>query len=125
MCNLVRKLKKARPDKDVIAGNVCTPMGYQDLVISGADAVKVGVGCGAACTTRIKTGFGVPQFTAIDKCAHIAKKLRVPIIADGGIVYQKDMVLALAAGASSVMCGKLFARTRESACPKHKIVKDG
>lgn len=121
MCKFIRHLKKQCPDKEIIAGNVCTAMGYQDLVTAGADAVKVGVGCGAACTTRIKTGFGVPQFSAIRKCAELARKLRVPIIADGGIVYEKDMVLALAAGASTVMMGSIFAKTIESAAPKFEI----
>jgi len=125
MCTFIRQLKTALPDKEVIAGNVCTPMGYQDLVNAGADAVKVGVGCGAACTTRIKTGFGVPQFSAIYNCAEVAKKLRVPVIADGGIVHEKDMVLALAAGASTVMMGSIFAKTLESAAPKRTIRKDG
>jgi IMP dehydrogenase len=121
MCKFIRHLKKQCPDKDIIAGNVCTAMGYQDLVTAGADAVKVGVGCGAACTTRIKTGFGVPQFSAIRKCAELARKLRVPIIADGGIVYEKDMVLALAGGASTVMMGSIFAKTLESAAPKLEV----
>lgn len=106
------------PFLDIIAGNVCTPLGYNDLVNAGADAVKVGVGCGAACTTRLVTGFGVPQFTAIYECGKLAKKLRVPIIADGGIRSSRDIVLALAAGASSVMVGKLFAATIESAAEK-------
>ncbi|MCB1110601.1 MAG: IMP dehydrogenase, partial [Chlamydiia bacterium] len=121
MLAFIEELKKSHPDHDVIAGNVCTPMAYQDLVNAGADAVKVGVGPGAACTTRIITGFGVPQFTAIFECAKIAEKLRVPLIADGGIRTSKDVVLALAAGASSVMVGKLFALTQESAAEK----KDG
>jgi IMP dehydrogenase len=118
MVQFIRTLKKLCPEKEVIAGNVCTPMGYQDLVSAGADAVKVGVGCGAACTTRIKTGFGVPQFSAILACAQAAKKLRVPLIADGGIVLERDLVLALAAGASTVMMGSIFAKTKESAAPK-------
>ncbi|KAL0487689.1 GMP reductase [Acrasis kona] len=121
MCRFIRHLKKQCPDKEIIAGNVCTPMGYQDLVTAGADAVKVGVGCGAACTTRIKTGFGVPQFSAIRKCSELARKLRVPIIADGGIVFEKDMVLALAAGASTVMMGSIFAKTLESAATKFTV----
>src|SRR6202023_1562929 len=99
----IEDLKKRHPDKDIIAGNVCTPMAYHDLVNAGADAVKVGVGPGAACTTRVVTGFGIPQFSAIYECARIAEKLRVPLIADGGIRTSRDMVLALAAGASSVM----------------------
>lgn len=111
-------LKKTHPTKQIIAGNVCTAMAYHDLVNAGADAVKVGVGPGAACTTRMVTGFGVPQFTAVQDCAQIAEKLRVPLIADGGIRTSRDVVLALAAGASSVMIGKLFALTEESAAPK-------
>ncbi|MCB1107932.1 MAG: guanosine monophosphate reductase [Chlamydiia bacterium] len=118
MLKFIEALKKTHPDRDVIAGNVCTAMAYQDLVNAGADGVKVGVGPGAACTTRMITGFGVPQFTAIFECAKIAEKLRVPLIADGGIRTSKDVVLALAAGASSVMIGKLFALTKESAAEK-------
>lgn len=118
MFHFIEELKRSHPDKDVIAGNVCTAMAYHDLVNAGADAVKVGVGPGAACTTRMITGFGVPQFTAIYDCAKIAEKLRVPLIADGGIRNSRDVVLALAAGASTVMVGKLFSMTRESAAPK-------
>lgn len=111
-------IKRTWPHVQVIAGNVCTPIAYQDLVNAGADAVKVGIGPGAACTTRMVTGFGVPQFTAIRDCAEIAEKLRVPLIADGGIRNSRDVVLALAAGASTVMIGKLFALTEESAAEK-------
>lgn len=114
----IGELKKTHPNKEIIAGNVCTAMAYQDLVNAGADAVKVGVGPGAACTTRIITGFGIPQFSAIFECAQVAEKLRVPLIADGGIRTSKDVVLALAAGASTVMIGKLFALTKESVAPK-------
>jgi IMP dehydrogenase len=120
MFHFIQELKRTHPDKDVIAGNVCTAMAYHDLVNAGADAVKVGVGPGAACTTRMVTGFGVPQFTAVYDCAKIAEKLRVPLIADGGIRTSRDVVLALAAGASTVMMGKLFALTKESAAPKRK-----
>ncbi|HSW72980.1 MAG TPA: guanosine monophosphate reductase [Chlamydiales bacterium] len=120
----IQELKKTHPTKEIIAGNVCTAMAYHDLVNAGADAVKVGVGPGAACTTRMVTGFGVPQFTAIQDCARIAEKLRVPLIADGGIRSSRDVVLALAAGASTVMIGKLFAMTKESAAPKRKSEKD-
>lgn len=116
----IQELKRSHPDKEIIAGNVCTAMAYHDLVNAGVDAVKVGVGPGAACTTRMVTGFGVPQFTAIQDCARIAEKLRVPLIADGGIRSSRDVVLALAAGASTVMIGKLFAMTKESAAPKRK-----
>lgn len=118
MFHYIEELKRTHPNHDVIAGNVCTAMAYHDLVNAGADAVKVGVGPGAACTTRIVTGFGVPQFSAIYECARIAEKLRIPLIADGGIRTSRDVVLALAAGASSVMIGKLFALTKESNAPK-------
>ncbi len=118
MFHFIQELKRTHPDKEIIAGNVCTAMAYHDLVNAGADAVKVGVGPGAACTTRMVTGFGVPQFTAIYDCAKIAEKLRVPLIADGGIRNSRDVVLALAAGASTVMVGKLFAMTKESAAQK-------
>ncbi len=118
MFRFIQELKRTHPGKEVIAGNVCTAMAYHDLVNAGADAVKVGVGPGAACTTRMVTGFGVPQFTAIADCAKIAEKLRVPLIADGGIRNSRDVVLALAAGASTVMIGKLFAMTKESAALK-------
>ena len=120
MFHFIQELKRTHPDKEIIAGNVCTAMAYHDLVNAGADAVKVGVGPGAACTTRMVTGFGVPQLSAIYDCAKIADKLRVPLIADGGIRNSRDVVLALAAGASTVMIGKLFAMTSESAAPKRK-----
>lgn len=119
----IQELKRTHPNKEIIAGNVCTTMAYHDLVNAGADAVKVGVGPGAACTTRMVTGFGVPQFTAVQDCARIAEKLRVPLIADGGIRTSRDVVLALAAGASTVMVGKLFGQTLESAAPKRKSDK--
>ncbi|PCI93650.1 guanosine monophosphate reductase [Candidatus Aerophobetes bacterium] len=120
MIHFIESLKKSHPDREIIAGNVCTAMAYHDLVNAGADGVKVGIGPGAACTTRIVTGFGMPQFSAIYECAKIAEKLRVPLIADGGIRNSRDVVLALAAGASSVMIGKLFALTKESAAPKRE-----
>lgn len=123
MLNYISEIKKTHPQHDVIAGNVCTQMAYQDLVNAGADAVKVGIGPGAACTTRIITGFGVPQFSAIFECAKVAEKLRVPLIADGGIRTSKDVVLALAAGASTVMIGKLFALTLESAATKRDTLQ--
>ena len=120
MFHFIGELKRTHPDKDIIAGNVCTAMAYHDLVNAGADAVKVGIGPGSACTTRIVTGFGVPQFSAIYDCAQIAEKLRVPLIADGGIKSSRELVLALAAGASSVMTGKLFAFTKESSAVKRE-----
>jgi IMP dehydrogenase len=118
MFRYIGELKRTHPKHQVIAGNVCTAMAYHDLVNAGADAVKVGIGPGAACTTRVVTGFGVPQFTAVSDCARIAEKLRVPLIADGGIRTSRDVVLALAAGASTVMVGKLFALTDQSAAQK-------
>ncbi len=118
MAHFIEKLRRSHPDHEIIAGNVCTAMAYHDLVSAGASAVKVGIGPGAACTTRVVTGFGVPQFTAIRECAKVAEKLRVPLIADGGIRSSRDVVLALAAGASSVMVGKLFALTEESPADK-------
>jgi len=120
MFKFIQELKRTHPDKEVIAGNICTAMAYHDLVNAGADAVKVGVGPGAACTTRMVTGFGVPQFSAVLACAEVAEKLRVPLIADGGIRSSRDVVLALAAGASTVMIGKLFAMTKESSAQKRK-----
>lgn len=125
MFKIIEELKRSHPTKEIIAGNVCTAMAYHDLVNAGADAVKVGVGPGAACTTRMVTGFGVSQFSAIVECADIAEKLRIPLIADGGIRDSRDMVLALAAGASSVMVGKLFALTQESAAPKRTTETNG
>jgi IMP dehydrogenase len=124
MMHFIEELKKKYPKCEIIAGNVCTAMAYHDLVNAGADAIKVGIGPGSICTTRIVTGFGIPQFTAISECAKIASKLRVPLIADGGIRTSRDVVLALAAGASSVMIGKLFALTNESAAQK-KETKEG
>ena len=121
MLQFIESLKTSHPDKDVIAGNVCTAMAFHDLVNAGADAVKVGIGPGAACTTRMVTGFGVPQFTAIQECAEVADKLRVPLIADGGVRSSRDIVLALAAGASTVMIGKLFALTTDSAAEKRHL----
>ncbi len=120
----IEAIKAKFPKKQVIAGNICTPMAYHDLVNAGADAVKVGIGPGAACTTRLVTGFGMPQFSAIYDCARIADKLRVPLIADGGIRSSRDVVLALAAGASCVMIGSLFALTKESAAEK-RTTKEG
>jgi IMP dehydrogenase len=105
----------------VIAGNVCTVDGYKDLVEWGADSVKVGIGPGAACTTRKTTGFGVPQFSAVYEIGKEAMKLHVPFIADGGISGPDDIAKALAAGASTVMMGKQFAITEESAAEKRRF----
>jgi len=108
---------------EVIAGNVATAQGVRDLARAGADAVKVGVGSGSICTTRIVTGFGVPQLTAIMDCAEAARALDVPLIADGGIRHGGDLTKALAAGADTAMVGSLFAGTEES--PGASIVRDG
>lgn len=118
LLKVIEKLRTQYPDLEVIAGNVCTAIGYVDLVSAGATAVKCGIGPGAACTTRAVTGFGVPQFTAIQDIAEARERLQVPLIADGGIRNSSDIVKALAAGADSVMLGKLFALTQESAAPK-------
>ncbi len=109
----LKEIKK-RFDVDVIAGNVATPEAVKALVEAGADAVKVGIGPGSICTTRIVAGVGVPQITAIETCAKEAKKYGVPIIADGGIKYSGDVAKALAVGASSVMIGSMLAGTEES-----------
>ena len=111
--NTLKKLKK-KFNVDVVAGNVATPEGVLDLIKAGADAIKVGIGPGSICTTRIVAGVGVPQITAIMECAKAAKKHKVPIIADGGIKFSGDVIKALAAGANSVMMGSLFAGTDES-----------
>ncbi len=109
----IRKLRK-KVDVDIIAGNVATVEGTTDLIRAGADAIKVGIGPGSICTTRIVSGAGVPQITAIMNCYRVAKRNRVPLIADGGIKYSGDIIKALAAGAHSVMIGSLFAGTDES-----------
>ncbi|BCD60592.1 MULTISPECIES: IMP dehydrogenase [unclassified Nitratiruptor] len=108
------KAIKDELDIDVVAGNVATPEATEDLIKAGADAVKVGIGPGSICTTRIVAGVGVPQITAIDTCAQVAREYGVPIIADGGIKYSGDVAKALAVGASSVMIGSLLAGTEES-----------
>jgi IMP dehydrogenase len=110
----VRDIKKSTPDAVVIAGNVATGEGTEYLARAGVDAVKVGVGPGSICTTRIVAGVGVPQLTAIIECQRAAKKHGVPIIGDGGIKYSGDVAKALAAGAETVMIGGLFAGTDES-----------
>lgn len=114
--NVIRTLKelKKRYDVDVIAGNVVTEEGVRALIDVGADAVKVGVGPGSACTTRIVAGVGMPQLSAIIECAAEAKRHNIPLIADGGIRHPGDIVKALAAGANAVMLGNLFAGTDES-----------
>lgn len=114
--NIINTLKelKSNLDVDVIVGNVANPKSIADLVKAGADAIKVGIGPGSICTTRIVAGVGVPQITAISDCAEEAKKYDIPIIADGGIKYSGDIAKALATGASSVMIGSLLAGCDES-----------
>jgi IMP dehydrogenase len=116
-------IKADYPDLPVVAGNVATPEGTEALIKAGADAVKVGVGPGSICTTRVVAGVGVPQLTAVMECSEVARKYDVPIIADGGIRYSGDIVKALAAGAESVMVGSIFAGTEEA--PGETILYQG
>ncbi len=110
----VRMIKDAYPDLELIVGNVATGAATEALIKAGANAVKVGIGPGSICTTRVVAGIGVPQVTAIMNCAEVAQKYGVPIIADGGIKYSGDITKAIAAGGSTVMIGSLFAGTEES-----------
>jgi IMP dehydrogenase len=119
----VRALKKKFPEVDLVAGNVATFDGACDLLQLGVDAVKVGIGPGSICTTRVVTGAGVPQITAIAECARAARDSGAPIIADGGVKFSGDVTKALAAGASTVMIGSLFAGTEES--PGETILYQG
>jgi len=112
--NGVKMIKEKYPDLPVIAGNVATGEGTKDLIEAGADAVKVGVGPGSICTTRVIAGIGVPQITAINDSYEVAKEYNIPIIADGGIKYSGDITKAIAAGANVVMLGNIFAGTEES-----------
>lgn len=110
----VRKLREAYPDLTIVAGNVATGDGTRELIEAGASVVKVGIGPGSICTTRVIAGIGVPQVTAIYDCATVAREYNIPIIADGGIKYSGEITKAIAAGASAVMLGSLFAGTEES-----------
>jgi IMP dehydrogenase len=110
----VRATKKEFPRVQIVAGNVATAQATEALIDAGADAVKVGIGPGSICTTRVVAGIGVPQVTAINDCAHVADKHGVPIIADGGVKHSGDIPKAIAAGASAVMIGSLFAGTDEA-----------
>lgn len=121
--DMVRTIKKSLPDLQVIAGNVATAEAVRDLVAAGADAVKVGIGPGSICTTRVVAGVGMPQLTAIMNCTAEASKTGTPIIADGGIKYSGDVAKAIAAGADSVMIGSIFAGTDES--PGETILYEG
>jgi IMP dehydrogenase len=122
VADLVKQLKDLYGDDEffkVIAGNVCTAQGAGELAYAGADAIRVGIGNGSVCTTRDVTGVGAPQFTAVARCAQAADEYDVPIIADGGIRHSGDIVKALAAGANSVMVGRLLAGTLESPGNEH------
>ncbi len=121
--DMVKKVKSAYKELPLIAGNIATAAGALALANAGADAVKVGVGPGSICTTRVVTGAGAPQLTAIMEAAQALKKKGIPVIADGGIRYTGDMVKALVAGASCVMAGSIFAGTEES--PGETIIYEG
>jgi IMP dehydrogenase len=121
--NTVRHIKKAFPDCELIAGNVATATGAEDLIKAGVDAVKVGVGSGSICITRVVTGSGVPQLTAVLDCAKVGKEHEIPIISDGGVRTSGDVTKALAAGASCVMVGSILGGTDES--PGSFISKNG
>lgn len=110
----VKRVKEKYPELQVIAGNVATPEAVEDLIKAGADCVKVGIGPGSICTTRVVAGVGVPQLTAVMDCAEVGRKYGIPVIADGGLKYSGDLVKALAAGASVCMMGSLFAGCEES-----------
>ena len=119
----IKKIKEKYPNLQLIAGNVATGEATKDLIKAGVDAVKVGIGPGSICTTRVVTGVGVPQISAIIDCVKAAKDSQIPIIADGGIKYSGDITKALACGASVIMAGSLFAGTEES--PGETIVFEG
>lgn len=121
--SMVARVKKALPEIDIIAGNVVTADGARDLIAAGADAIKVGVGPGSICTTRVVAGAGMPQLTAILNVADVARDHNIPVIADGGIRYSGDITKAIAAGADCVMIGSLFAGTEES--PGETILYEG
>jgi IMP dehydrogenase len=110
----VRDIKRRHPETDLIAGNVGTTAGAQELIDAGVDAIKVGIGPGSICTTRVVTGAGVPQITAISSCVQAARGSDVPVISDGGVKFSGDVAKAIAAGADVVMIGSLFAGTEEA-----------
>lgn len=120
---MIKKIRSMYPMIDIVAGNIATGEAAKALIEAGVDAIKVGIGPGSICTTRIVTGIGVPQLTAIMNVYEVAKKYGIPVIADGGIKYAGDIVKALAAGADSIMAGSLFAGTEES--PGDTIIYGG
>jgi IMP dehydrogenase len=121
--NAIVSLRRALPEVQLIAGNVATYAGAKDLIDRGVDGIKVGIGPGSICTTRVVSGAGVPQITAIAECARASRGTGVPLIADGGIKFSGDVTKAIAAGADSVMIGSLFAGTEES--PGETILYQG
>jgi len=110
----IKEIKKSMPELQVIGGNIATADGAKALIDAGADCVKVGIGAGASCTTRIVAGIGVPQLTAVMDCVDEVKKIGIPVIADGGIRYSGDIAKAIAAGADTVMLGSILAGMDES-----------
>jgi IMP dehydrogenase len=114
MMDVMKWLKDTYPEVELVAGNIATPEAAFDLIQAGADAVKVGIGPGSMCTTRIITGCGVPQLTAIALCSEVGRECKVPVIADGGIKTSGDIVKAFAAGASTVMLGSMLSGTLET-----------
>ncbi|WP_400164360.1 IMP dehydrogenase [Brevibacillus sp. TJ4] len=110
----VKEIRKTYPQLTIVAGNVATGEATRELIEAGASVVKVGIGPGSICTTRVVAGIGVPQITAINDCAKVARQYNIPIIADGGIKYSGDLTKAIGAGASAIMIGSLFAGTEES-----------
>src|SRR5258707_14265321 len=121
--NAIANIKRALPEVQLIAGNVATYEGAKDLIALGVDGVKVGIGPGSICTTRVVSGAGVPQITAIAECAKATAGTGIPLIADGGIKYSGDVTKAIAAGADCVMIGSLLAGTEES--PGETILYQG
>jgi IMP dehydrogenase len=121
--NALSRVKGELPELQLVGGNVATPEGTRDLIEAGVDAVKIGMGPGASCTTRVVAGIGVPQVTAVMQCVEAAAASGVPVIADGGIKYSGDLVKALAAGAHTAMIGNLFAGVKES--PGETILLEG
>ncbi|AGM26602.1 inosine 5'-monophosphate dehydrogenase [Spiroplasma syrphidicola EA-1] len=120
---MVKKIREQFPNLDIIAGNIVTAQAAKDLITAGVSGLKVGVGPGSICTTRVVAGVGVPQITAINDVYQLAKEHGIPVIADGGIKYSGDVVKALAAGANAVMMGSIFASTLEA--PGEEVILDG
>ena len=120
---MLKKVKSAFPNLDIVVGNIATAAAAQALIDAGADAVKVGIGPGSICTTRVVAGIGVPQLTAVMDVAEVTSKHNIPLIADGGIRYSGDIVKAFAGGASTVMLGSIIAGVEEA--PGETIIFEG